>query len=302
MKISWLQEFVSVAKCSSFSAAAEKLYSTQSNVSKHIRFLEDELNVFLFERRTRNIAITPAGKAMLPYAEGVLREYDRMCAAVMQFRDGAPLRFQIVSVPIMQMYDLPRCLREFQADHPNVELEMAELDMLGVVENLKQSETTIGILRGCAVALLSERIKWKVFPMASDELVMLCHRKHPLAEKEHVSVGDCLSASLITLSAGFNEYRLVLKSLGIPPQRLRPAVKCNSAVSLQNYVQNNYGVSMLTKTMAARICDDASLICRSFDEHPQFPLVIAARETVLTPVVTALIQKIIDSYNPAGTL
>ena len=296
MKLLWLQAFAAVARCNSFSAAAEELYSTQSNISKHIRCLEDELNVSLFVRSTRTITITPAGRALLPYAEALLRDYDAMCAAAEPFQNAGEHKLLIAAVPIMHLYDLPGSLLSFRNQYPSVQLEVAESDMLGVLEYLKQSPSTIGILRDCAISLLPENTRWKVFPFVEDELVMLCHKDHPLASQPEVSINDCLNSSLITLNAGSEEYQLVLKDLGIPPQRLQPAIRCSSTVTLQNYVRNNYGVSMLTRGMATFICEKDTMVCRPFAERPGFPLVIVVRESALSPMVNLLIQRIVNSF------
>ena len=296
MKIAWLQGFCAVAKYNSFSAAAEELFISQSNISKHIRFLEEELNVTLFERSTRSISITAAGRALLPRAQAILRDYERLCAEAAPFQGEGLLRLAIATVPIMHLYNLPLILRDFRAQYPNVLLEITESDMLGVVEYLKQSSAVIGIVRDCAIDLLPDGVQWKIYPFLEDELVLLCHVDHPLAAQENITIEDCLNSSLITLNAGFNEYQLVLKNLGIPPQRFQPMIRCSSTVTLQNYVRSNLGVSMLTQGMAARLCEEGTMLIRRFAENPRFPLVIAVRESILSPMVQALIQRIITSF------
>ena len=65
-----LELFLTVAKYASFTKAGEKLFVTQSWVSKRIHLMEDELGLSLFIRNKREVTLTPAGRA---YARGILR-------------------------------------------------------------------------------------------------------------------------------------------------------------------------------------------------------------------------------------
>ena len=62
MEFKQLQSFAAVVKYNSFTIAAEKLFISQPTISAHIRQLEDELNIRLISRTTKNIEITPKGR------------------------------------------------------------------------------------------------------------------------------------------------------------------------------------------------------------------------------------------------
>ena len=62
MEIGTIQEFVVLAECLNFSEAASRLFISQSSLSKHIKALEQELGVALFERTTRSIRLSGAGE------------------------------------------------------------------------------------------------------------------------------------------------------------------------------------------------------------------------------------------------
>lgn len=76
-----LRIFESVARLGGMSRAAAELNTVQSNVTARIRVLEDELQLPLFERHSRGVSLTPAGRRLLPYAEQIgalLREAARV--------------------------------------------------------------------------------------------------------------------------------------------------------------------------------------------------------------------------------
>lgn len=74
-RLTLLQNFVQVVESRSFSAAAEALGSTQSQVSKLVRALEDQIKVSLFIRTTRSLSLTEEGQRFLPQAKAVLDSY-----------------------------------------------------------------------------------------------------------------------------------------------------------------------------------------------------------------------------------
>ena len=73
-----LKVFYTVATRLSFTKAAAELFITQPAVTKHIKELEQQLNVQLFYRNGNNILLTPGGKIMLRYAERIFQTYTEL--------------------------------------------------------------------------------------------------------------------------------------------------------------------------------------------------------------------------------
>src|SRR5436189_171912 len=77
MELHQLRYFVAVAEERHFTKAARGLRVAQPSVSRAIRVLEEELGTPLFHRMTGNVALTPAGETLLPWARRVLADVDR---------------------------------------------------------------------------------------------------------------------------------------------------------------------------------------------------------------------------------
>ncbi len=73
MELKQLEFFIAASECGSLSKAAEKLYTSQPNMSKVIRSLENELAGQLFERTSRGIKLTPYGKSIYEYASNIIK-------------------------------------------------------------------------------------------------------------------------------------------------------------------------------------------------------------------------------------
>ena len=120
-----LQVFYTVAKQLSFTKAADQLFMTQPAVTFQVKQLEEQFNTRLFERSHGRIALTPAGRLVMDYAERVLALSEEMEQRVadMTGNVGGPLLLG-ASTTIAE-YILPKILGEFKAQHPEVQAHMA---------------------------------------------------------------------------------------------------------------------------------------------------------------------------------
>ncbi|MGN1405129.1 MAG: LysR family transcriptional regulator, partial [Erysipelotrichaceae bacterium] len=77
-----LECFIDLTETLSFSKTARNLYTTQPNVTHHIKTLEKELNIKLIERDTKTVTLTKAGEEFLKYAENIKKEIDKALIAM----------------------------------------------------------------------------------------------------------------------------------------------------------------------------------------------------------------------------
>jgi DNA-binding transcriptional LysR family regulator len=116
-----LKFFETVAQFGSMKRAALQLHTVQSNVTAHIRALEQELNVALFERRTDGIRLTPAGLRLLPHALEVQSAVESAKRAALD--DGVPHGALVVGIrKSASTLHLTKLLSIFVPKYPSVEL------------------------------------------------------------------------------------------------------------------------------------------------------------------------------------
>ncbi len=120
-----LRVFEAAARHLSFTRASNELCVTQSAVSRQIRTLEEQLQVKLFERLTRALRLTNAGKKLLKQLQGMFDELEDVIQEVGQFNQSnkGRVRFRLgVDVDIARIWLLPR-IKTFEALHPEVDFE-----------------------------------------------------------------------------------------------------------------------------------------------------------------------------------
>jgi LysR family transcriptional regulator, cell division regulator len=118
-----LRVFEAVARLGGMNRAAGELNTVQSNVTQRIRLLEEELAAPLFERHSRGVALTPAGKRLLPYAGRVAQLLAEARRAVRD--DGTPSGpLQIGSLETTAALRLSPVLASYAASYPAVDIAL----------------------------------------------------------------------------------------------------------------------------------------------------------------------------------
>ncbi|WP_448031456.1 LysR family transcriptional regulator [Bradyrhizobium liaoningense] len=123
MELSDLQTFAAVARTGGITRAAEELNTVQSNVTQRVKALEAEIGTALFERHSRGMTLTGAGKRLLPYAQKMAALWREALLAARD--DGAPKGpLAIGSMETTAAVRLPPLLADFHRRFPAVRLSL----------------------------------------------------------------------------------------------------------------------------------------------------------------------------------
>jgi len=146
-EFSELHAFVVLAGELHFRKASERLFLSQPALTKKIQKLEEKLNGALFVRSRRKVALTDAGRSLLPKATRLLQDAEdalRETRAAIEGRVGTMrIAFGIASVAEI----LPETILRFRDLYPNVELQLREMPSPSQVSALVDGRLDAGILR-----------------------------------------------------------------------------------------------------------------------------------------------------------
>lgn len=147
-KLTEFECFVAVAERASFTAAARALGIAPSGVSKQVRSLEDRLGVRLFNRTTRHVGLTEAGRAFRERIEPLLAEVSEAEQSVRQLSDAPRGRLRIGAPMDFGRAHLSKPIADFAAQHAQLELEVEFADrFVDVVGERFDVVVRIGALR-----------------------------------------------------------------------------------------------------------------------------------------------------------
>lgn len=167
MQIKSLRIFEAVCSTGSFGAAAQRLHTVQSNVTAHIKKLEEELQVQLMERSSGPVRLTPAGHTLLPHAQCVLQSHDAACAL---FAGDAPPagRLRIGAMESTAALRLPSVLAKVYQAYPQIDLQLRTGPTAALLEDLVR-----GALDCALVAGQPPQPRWWAQAVFQEELVLV---------------------------------------------------------------------------------------------------------------------------------
>lgn len=163
----YLKTFVAVTKTRSFRVAAERNFITQPAVSQHIRIIEKALNAVLFERKGKSVVLTTAGQTFLPYAEGILKQYEDAKAHVRELDNKFTGTIRIATIYSIGLYELKATVQKFLRKYPSINLHIEYQPNGAIYEMVANRSIDFGMV---AFPVKKEGIVSQTF--VEDELVL----------------------------------------------------------------------------------------------------------------------------------
>lgn len=190
MDIEALRTFLEVHRCGGFSAAARTLHRTQPAISRRLAQLEAALGLPLFERMAGGIALSQAGRVLLPHAERVLATVRDAEAAVKALTRESAGPVSLAVVGTLAGLNLTKSLKRFAAEHPGVDLRLATARSAEVSELVRLGEFLFGL-----------RYDRASFPdldhtfLGVEPLKIVCAPEHPLAGRRIAALRELRDAA-----------------------------------------------------------------------------------------------------------
>jgi DNA-binding transcriptional LysR family regulator len=140
-----LKAFLLIARLGNFTRAAERLYVTQAGLSVMMRELEAQLDSRLFDRTTRAVTLTAAGRKLLPAALTAVGEIEGAAAQISDIGEKARQTLRVAATPLVSSNLLPTVCRSFRIRHPEVTIRLVDCDLKQVHTLVETGEVDFGL-------------------------------------------------------------------------------------------------------------------------------------------------------------
>ncbi len=136
MKISYLREFIVLAKCLNFTKASDQLFIAQPTLSKHIALMEEELGFRLLTRTKHTVNLTVSGHTFLEASQKIIATYDEMLSDISRLSTG-----QIGEIRLGMLYYgidefIMPAVASLANKIPNLKLSLASYQPKALMEDL----------------------------------------------------------------------------------------------------------------------------------------------------------------------
>lgn len=240
MELNYITEFVTLAETKNYLQAADQLFIAQSALSRHIKILESELGIQLFNRTTRSVELTEYGKIFLPYAKTIQQVQYDYTTAINNHTNSVSGTVTIGTLPVTVPYHIPDILAKFSRENKNFNIVLTENDD---IEQLRTHRADFIFLRETG-------IKYQdiiTLPFDSDNLAAILPLDHPLAKNKSIQLEQLKGEDFLMLPKTKQLGSLCInacKTAGFEPQIRYSGLRADNLLAL---VREHIGIGLLTK-------------------------------------------------------
>jgi DNA-binding transcriptional LysR family regulator len=291
-----LRAFVAVIDLEGFHRAAETLNLSQSALSRRIQRLEAAVGAALLERTTRRVALTTAGRELLPLVRRMLDEFDSSLFAMREVGRQRGGQITLACVPTAAFYFLPSVIARFNEQYPNIRFRILDLSANEGLESVARGEVEFGInLLGASDPELTFE------PLIEDPFVLACRRDHPLANRDLLTWSDLEGQPLVAVSRTSGNRILLDAALVRAGVRLSWSYEVTHLSTSLGLVEAGLGISVLPK-LATPQADHPIIVTRPI-QNPEVSRtigVVRRRGGRLAPAAERFLEMLLGTWRNAS--
>ena len=285
MNFEQLTYFIAIVENDTYFNAAEYLHMSQSNLSKQIIKLEDELAIDLFDRSYRSAVLTDAGRLFYNDALQLIDQYHKVLQHIDDYKKSNEQNLHIGTLPIQTQYNLTSIFNRFKNQNPNIHISIDEVEEYDLIIGLNQDKYDIIIARENMI----NSKQYDTYPIAEDELVVVLPSSHKLAAHSTLDFNLLSGENFILMNPYTSIYKLCMqqiKKYNIDANIVGTA----RTESIIGAVSFNEGISLLPKSNF-EIFNHKNVVNIPFTNPIRLSVVIAKKNTrVTTPALKKLIE------------
>ncbi len=272
-----LQTFLHVAQHMSFSEAATQLHLSQPTISHHIKTLERELGVELFDRSGSGLRLTEAGNLLLPHARKLTRDVFEIQQMMESLENRVVGQLRIACSTTTGKYILPQFAARFHEQHPGVTISVLRCTSPLVVPQLLKEEADLGVVSYDACG---DGMECQEF--FNDHIILIVPANHPWAARQYIDPSELLETPMIIREPTSGTYRALLAELGkhsITFDDIATNLEVGNSEAIVKAVEVGFGVSFVSRLAADWALDKGTVVevpVADFDVHRKVYLIRSA--------------------------
>lgn len=245
-----LNSFLHAAENMSFSEAAKHLHITQPTISHHIKALERDLGVKLFNRSGSNLKLTEAGRLLMPRARKLIRQSIEIEEVMASLQREIVGHLRIACSTTAGKYILPLLAARFCQRYPGIRVSILTCTPEYVVPRLLEEEVNLGVVSSYEVCGNGLECQ----PFFTDFATLIVSADHPWASRQYIEPEELLDDLLIIREPTSGTRRVMLTELAkhdITLDDLNIYLEMGNAEAIVRTVAAGFGVSVVSTLATA---------------------------------------------------
>lgn len=283
MELHQLRYAVIIAKHKNFTRAAEEICLSQPSLSQQITKLEEELGVKLFERNTRNVLLTSAGRTFIEHAQHILSEIEQIHHSMQEHTGLLKGKFIIGVIPVVGKLKLSTLITSFQRTHPSLDINIIEGGSNVLFEQLCMSKIDVALLTPPSN---QDTDMVDFYPLINDELVLVVHRSHPFTSKGVINLAETENEKFIFANITTGAYGIMMQAChnaGFEPQA---ACECSHVETVMSLISDGVGIALFSSRVAYSQSNPEIGIVRLINSPSKSTVLATLKRTHQLPAVT----------------
>ena len=236
-----LRVLLAVAEQGGFSRAGDSVGLSQPAVSQAIRGLEGELGVKLLDRTTREVALTPAGQALVAPLRRVLGELDGVLEEARGSGAAARGGGHGGRAPTISGGLMPLVLATARERYPELQVRLSDQPQQLAVEAVRDGAVDFAVL----VGIDTPETDLEQQPLFDEGFVLVCPAGHALAQRQQLAPADLASQPLVLLDHSSGSRPLIDRAFARAHVDMQVAIEVGHPATAFRMVQAGLGVSVL---------------------------------------------------------
>lgn len=279
MELRQIRYFTVLADELSFTRAARRLHVSQPPLSFQIARLEVELGARLFDRTSRSVVLSEAGKAFLPHAQAVLARLEEARSHVTRVASGLQGGVQIGLAGSHFLGPFPKFIQQFRLQRPAVEVGLHEMKPSDHLQALRDGRVDLCVSRNPMNDAQAGDRQFSAALLWRDPVVVALPPGHQLASRSWLNLADLKDEDFVFLRLDSSPFAMRLfeacVQAGFAPRIAQQVVEVPAALNL---VAAGLGVALVPASMALLRADAVGI--SSLRPVPMPASSPAAREAV----------------------
>ncbi|MAY65780.1 MAG: LysR family transcriptional regulator [Rhodospirillaceae bacterium] len=239
MYYSQLRAFHAVATQGGFSKAAEHLHLTQPTLSDQVRKLEKDFDILLFNRTSRSVALTDAGRHLLAITN---RMFECEGEALEYLKESQNLLVGSLTLSADAPFHVLRIVRAFRNRYPGVTVNLKIGNSEDILNQLYDFDADVGVF-----SHVPDDARLKVLSLRDDPLVAVINRDHPWAGRGAVQFKELAGEPLVLRERGSTTRKLVEQEFARLEIQMGTVMEVEGRESIREAVATGNGIGFVSK-------------------------------------------------------
>ena len=296
MEIDQLKCYLKVAETLNFTKAADELFISQATLSRKINALEEELGIQLFDRTTRTVNLSKAGRECFSEAERIVQLYENMIMKTFGLAGHKAGTLRIGYFRTDTAEYLARIVLRMRKDYPAIQISYSKDELNNLVRDLNNGTLDAVLLFNPCI---EDDGRYKRITVGHEDPSVIVHSRHRLANKETVHFSDLREERIVihcdpNIPAKIHDVvRELLRAQGIqdapdiesmPSDKLMLKVRLGECVMIDPFAASSSGLPEAFSRLhfpSNNECFNRDFIINKDNSNPFIPYLVQTVEKMV---------------------